>query len=327
MKGMLAKIDDAVRKMLSGTVLSKSEMVALLGMDADSDECAYLREKACECARTVTQNTAYLWGAVGVDYAGCAASCRFCSFGKEWGLVKTEQIYTLPEIIAQAREYVASGVHFIVLRTTQYYPLDMLTAFTRAIREEVRGDYELIVNPGDFDLPTANSLHENGVDGVYHAIRLREGTDTPFRPEYRINTLSAIKNSSLNLIHLVEPVGPEHSYEEIADRFLCAVEHGAYISGVMARIPVKGTPLGDIPQLSDNEIAKITAVLRLSGGSVVRHICVHPASEQAVQSGANVVVVETGAIPRDSQPASGKWLNFDAHSAKKLFEENGFTLG
>ncbi|MDR2969182.1 MAG: hypothetical protein LBV32_06205 [Tannerellaceae bacterium] len=324
---MFAKIDDAARKMLSGTILGKSEMVELLGMDTDSDECAYLREKACECARIVTQNKAYLWGAVGVDYIGCAASCRFCSFGKEWGLVKGERIYTLPEIIAQAREYVESGVHFIVLRTTQYYPLDALATFARAIRKEVEGDYELIVNPGDFDLQTANNLYENGVNGVYHAIRLREGTDTPFRPEYRIKTLSAIKSSPLNLIHLVEPVGPEHSYGEIADRFLCAVEHGAYISGVMARIPVKGTPLGDIPQLSDNEIAKITAVLRLSGGSVVRHICVHPASGAAVQSGANVVVVETGAIPRDSRPSSGKWLNFDALSAKKLFEENGFTVG
>jgi biotin synthase len=240
--------------------------------------------------------------------------------------VKTEKIYTLPEIIAQAREYVASEVHFVVLRTTQYYPLDTLAGFARAIREEVRGDYELIVNPGDFDLPAANRLYENGVNGVYHAIRLREGTDTPFCPEYRMNTLQAIKSSPLNLIHLVEPVGPEHSYGEIADRFLCAVEHGAYISGIMARIPVKGTPLGNIPQLSDAEIAKITAVLRLSGGSVVRHICVHPASAAAVRSGGNVAVVETGAIPRDNRPATGKWLNFDAHSAKKLFEENGFTV-
>jgi biotin synthase len=321
-----AKIDAAAGKLLSGSVLSKNEIVELLGMDARSDECGYLRKKADECGRIITGNKAYLWGAVGVDYASCAASCSFCSFGGEWGLVKTEKIYTLPEIIAQVREYVNAGVHFIVLRTTQYYSLETLAGFVQAVRKEVRGSYEVIVNAGDFDVRTANCLYESGVNGVYHAIRLREGIDTPFAPEHRLNTLSAVKSSPLSLIHLVEPAGPEHSYEEIADRFLCAVAYGAYISGIMARVPVKGTPLGDIPQLDSEEIAKITAVLRLAGGSSVRHICVHPASEPAIQSGANVVVVETGAIPRDGILIPGKWMDFDAHSAKKLFEENGFTI-
>lgn len=323
---MYKKIDAAADASLSGNALSKAEIVELLQINSYSDECAYLRKKADECGRIITKGKAYMWGAVGVDYACCDASCCFCSFGKEWDLVKTEKVYTLPEIIEQVKEYVANQVHFVVLRTTQYYSIEILMSYVQAIRKEVQGDYEVVINTGEFDLETANRLQESGVNGIYHAVRLREGVDTPFQIEHRLKTLSAVKNSPLNLIHLVEPVGPEHSYEEIAERFLCAVEHGAYISGIMARIPVKGTPLGYIMRLSDEEIAKMIAVLRLAGGKTVQHICVHPASELAIQSGANVVVLETGAIPRDTTLASGRWQNFDYHSAKKLFKENGFTI-
>ncbi len=323
---MYKKIDSAFEKVLLGVVLSKPEIVELLKIDTFSDECAYLREKANEASHILTDHKAYMWGAIGLDYAYCAASCGFCSFGTAWGLIETEKIYTLPEIISKAGEYVANGVHFIVLRTTQYYSLETLSDYVQAIRREVAGDYEIVINVGEFNIQMANHLHGSGVNGVYHAVRLREGVDTHFRVEDRLDTLSAVKNSPLNLIHLVEPVGIEHSYGEIADRFLCSLEYGVYISGIMARIPVKGTPLGDAPRLSDEEIAKMIAVLRLSGGKMVQNICVHPASELAIQSGANVVVIETGAIPRDQALASGKWMHFDYHSAKKLFSERGFVV-
>jgi len=323
---MYQKIDNAFMKALEGEKLSRSEIIDLLRVDTLSDECVYLRKKANEASHILTGGKAYMWGAIGLDYASCPADCQFCSFGASWGLIETESTYTIASIIQKAREYVENQVHFIVLRTTQYYSLDTLIGYVQAIRDEVEGDYEIVINVGEFDVEMANRLHENGVNGVYHAIRLREGIDTQFNIEERLDTLSAVYQSPLSLIHLVEPVGPEHSYEEIADRFLCSLEYGVYISGIMARIPVKGTPLGDIPRLSDEEIAKMIAVLRLSGGSTVQHICVHPASELALQSGANVVVIETGAIPRDQVLASGKWMNFDYHAAKTLFEKNEFIV-
>ena len=323
---MYQKIDNAFMKALEGEKLSRSEIIDLLRVDTFSDECVYLRKKANEASHILTGGKAYMWGAIGLDYASCPADCQFCSFGASWGLIEKESTYTIASIIQKAREYVENQVHFIVLRTTQYYSLDTLIGYVQAIRDEVEGDYEIVINVGEFDVETANRLHENGVNGVYHAIRLREGIDTQFNIEERLDTLSAVNQSPLNLIHLVEPVGPEHSYEEIADRFLCSLEYGVYISGIMARIPVKGTPLGDIPRLSDEEIAKMIAVLRLSGGLTVQHICVHPASELALQSGANVVVIETGAIPRDQALASGKWMNFDYHAAKSLLKKNEFIV-
>ena len=323
---MHQKIDNAFRKALDGIRLDRSEIIDLLKIDTFSDEGVYLRNKANEASHILTNNKAYLWGAIGVDYAPCVANCKFCSFGASWGLIEKENSYSIQAILPKIKEFVDNQVHFIVLRTTQYYSLETLTGYVQTIRKEISGDYEIVINVGEFDVQMANRLHENGVNGVYHAIRLREGIDTHFDIEDRLSTLSAVKQSPLNLIHLVEPVGVEHSYEEIADRFLCSLEYGVYISGIMARVPVKGTPLGDLPQLSDEEIAKMIAVLRLSGGKMVQHICVHPASELAVQSGANVVVIETGAIPRDQKLAAGKWLNFDYHTAKNLFTKNGFEV-
>ena len=74
-------------------------------------------------------------------------------------------------------------------------------------------------------------------------------------------------------------------------------------------------------------VAKTVAVLRLSGGSTVKNICVHPATDLAVRSGANVVVIETGAIPRDNELAQAKWRHFDCAKAKQLFQSEGYTIG
>lgn len=320
------KIDRAYDAALAGRVLTHEEIVELLHIETSSKECDYLRERAHEANLTLTGGGAYMWGAIGVDYASCAMNCDFCSFGKAWGLIGDEKIYSIDEIVARVGEYVADGVHFIVLRTTQHYSLETIAEFVGAIRKAVEGAYEIVVNVGEFGLATANTLYDSGVDGVYHAIRLREGINTHFRIAEREATLDAIQHSPLNLIHLVEPVGAEHTYDEIAERFLGAVRYGAYISGIMARIPVEGTPLGTQPRISDEEIAKQIAVLRLSGGSVVKHICVHPASEVALMSGANVAVIETGAIPRDNALAENKWRQFDCRTARELFERCGYRV-
>lgn len=323
---MKAKIDRAYNAVLQGDLLNKQSIIELLSVEAQSPDGLYLRQKAHQASLQLTNKQAFIWGAIGLDYAYCPQNCDFCSFGAAWGLIKEEKIYSLQEIIAQVKEYAACGVHFIVLRTTQYYPLDILRQCVRTIREEVPGSYEIVANVGEFNLDMANELYLSGVDGIYHAIRLREGRDTRFQVEDRLKTLEAIRQSPLHLIHLVEPVGPEHTYEEIADRFLETVRCGAYISGVMARVPVKGTPLGDIPPISEENIAKITAVLRLSGGNVVKNICSHPASELSVQSGANVLVIETGAVPRDNQISHKRWKGFDCKKAKEIFSRNGFKV-
>ena len=94
----------------------------------------------------------------------------------------------------------------------------------------------------------------------------------------------------------------------------------------MARFPVSGTPLGDTRRLTDEEMAHLVAVLRLSGGNVVHDICVHPASPQTMDSGANVMVVESGAIPRDTDFAENDWHDTSMLRARQLLEDAGYAV-
>lgn len=319
-------IDRVRQKCLDGVVPDRDEIIRLAGIDDTGEDCDYLRRAASEVARIKTGGKAYLWGAVGIDFVPCEMSCDFCSFGSEWGIVTENKIYTPEEIAREANEYVQQKVHYLVLRSTQFYKVEDLLRIVAYVREHVKGDYELILNIGEFDVGTANRLYEAGVDGIYHALRLREGTDTRFDVANRRKTLAAIRDSELKLIHLVEPVGEEHTAAEIADRFLEALSYGACISGIMARIPVAGTPLGGNKRIGDRRIAKLVAVTRLSGGGIVSDICVHPASLLAVESGANVAVVEKGAIPRDTTLSSSEWNNFNCSDAAKLFTDNGYII-
>ena len=86
------------------------------------------------------------------------------------------------------------------------------------------------------------------------------------RQEERKATLAAVRDSDLKLAHLVEPVGPEHTDDEIADVLMAALSNGAALSGAMARINVKGTPFESHDPLPDLRLAQIVAITRICGG-------------------------------------------------------------
>lgn len=324
---ILELIQESKRRCLSGAGLDRAAMVRLFDIDPVSDESMMLREAAYAASMHITEGKAFMWGAIGIDNKPCPMNCTFCSLGEKWGLIKEEIEYSDEEIISQVNSYANSGVHYIVLRTTEYYSPNELKKKLKKIREQVPGDYKLILNTGEFGYETACQIYDSGAYGIYHALRLREGIDTSFDPKIRMQTLAAIQRSPLELIHLVEPVGPEHTSEELADTFITAVNYGVKLSGVMARIPVKGTPFGDSKIISDARIAQLTAVYRLAGSMKVKNICVHPASIEAMKSGANVVVIETGVIPRDSDPFSiTEWHHFTADDAKGLLERAGYHI-
>lgn len=319
-------IDCTKKQGLAGTAPDRKTILSLLEIRQETEEMEYLLAAAQETAKIVTCKKAYLWGAIGINFAKCSMNCSFCSFGEKWGIVKDEFSLSEEEILAEAAAYVSAGVYYIVLRTTEFYDLEKLAHIVCRIRREVSGVYELILNVGEFDIQMANRMYRCGVDGIYHAVRLREGIDTGFEPAERKKTLKVIQKSPLKLIHLVEPLGPEHTNEEIADTFLGAIEYGVFLSGVMARVPVKGTPLGDTEQIAKERAAHITAVLRLAGGYMVPNICIHPVSDQAVKAGANVVVIEKGAIPRDDKPVKEAWHHFTPDKGRMLFEKNGYEV-
>lgn len=319
-------IDDLKRRALCGAPASREDALNLLAFRPDSEEAAYLGRTARELARTVAGNEGRIWSAIGVDCRPCSMNCEFCSFGEQWGLIRTPHEWSDAAIIAAARKFVADGASWVTLRTTEFYGLDRLCTLAKKVRGAVAGDYGLVVNTGEFGPSEAQAMAAVGINVVYHSLRLGEGQTTSFRPEDRRATLAAVRDSKLELAHLVEPVGPEHSDEELADVLLTALEYDATLSGAMARVNVKGTPFESHPQLPPLRLAQIVAVTRLCGGSRVPAICVHPPHREALEWGANVVVVETGAVPRDHSECSDEWQGFTVADARRLFRESGYKV-
>lgn len=319
-------ISYAEKQATTGIPLTREEIIQLLEIPLNSEDDIRLRETAHKVANQKTNGKGYIWSAVGADYAPCPMNCKFCSFGEEWRIIKNPVHYTSEEIIKRSREFVQKGAKFIVLRTTEFYSIPKLIDLVKQMREEIPGEYQVVFNTGELDMTITNLMLESGVNGVYHACRLREGEDTPFDPWIREDTMDNVFHSGLELTSLVEPIGTEHTNEEIADNFIKILKHGAIISGAMARIPVPGTPLGNTEKISDSRLAQIIAVLRLSGGNTVRDICVHPASLESLKSGANIMVVETGAIPRDANCENDNWHGVDMEKAKSLLEEAGYNV-
>ena len=73
-------------------------------------------------------------------------------------------------------------------------------------------------------------------------------------------------------------------------------------------------------------LAQIAAVTRLVGGVQTPDICVHPPTPQALAWGANVLVVETGAVPRADTESAEEWRQFTVQDALSLLLEAGYSL-
>ncbi len=319
-------IKKACNNALSGKILSRDDIIALLDLNPDSAEVEKLGAAAREAAAELTGNHGRVWSAIGVDFAPCPVNCDFCSFGEKWGVTKDAYELTTDEIIDLAAKLLHEGAKWLTLRTTEYYSLQKLAATAKKMRSAIAGNYKIVANTGELDRETADLLTSGGIQIIYHSLRLREEINTGIPVKNRLETLAAVKNSPLELAFLVEPVGTEHTSAEIADVFLTAMRYNASLTGAMARVPVPGTPLGNIPAVSERRLAQIAAVTRLAAGRNAPDICIHPPSQQALEWGANVVVVEVGAIPRDTCNTKQEWQNFDINTAITWFNQAGYKL-
>ncbi len=323
----MAVVERVAAGSLRGLLPSSEDIIHLLSVSPSSAEAAFLGRRARDMAHAVADNKGRVWSAVGVDCQPCRMNCEFCAFGEKWGLVARPYEWPCAQIIHAARKFVAQGASWVTLRTTEFYSLPKLLELVRELRREVSGSYGVVVNTGEFGPEQARAMQAAGLGVVYHSLRLGEGKTTCFKVEERLATLAAVRDSGLALAHLVEPVGPEHSNEELAHVLLTALAHGAALCGVMARVNVPGTPCGDAAraELSPLRLAQIAAVTRLAGGVQTPHICVHPPTPEALAWGANVLVVESGAVPRADQESPEEWRGFTVQDALGMLLEAGYA--
>ncbi|MFW5750472.1 MAG: hypothetical protein ACOCZK_02375 [Planctomycetota bacterium] len=302
------------------------DLLALLDTSVPDAQVAHLLQRADALTRELAGNRGYVWAAIGIDSTPCAMGCSFCSHAACWGAYNEQPPLPTDTVVALAGQAADAGADFVTLRTTQHYGIERLCALARRVRARIGDAIQLVVNTGEADIDAVAALRAAGVSMSYHTVRLREGVDTGHSLDQRLRSLAAIRAAGMGLQYLVEPVGPEHTAAEIITEARRARQLGAHGTGVMARIPVMGTPLAHLGQVSEAGLHRLTAVARLAypdGGAIC---CTHPPSPGALTCGCNTVVVEQAANPRDTGSSEGAWRGFDLGNARAMLRQAGFSV-
>ncbi len=375
---MKDKVESSIMKAMDGKLLDKQDIVNLLELPSQSQEVKLLGALARSISKSVADNRGKIWAAIGLDYASCKMNCSFCSLGEEWN--STRKYYELEEdeVMKITEAFIENGVNWLVIRTTEFYDFDKLIYYARKIKNILPEDVVFTVNTGDDNSRRSKELKDAGFDMVYQTIRLREGVDTdfsiddrketlgkitdsgmilsqylePIGPEHtseeiaerilaiveekgvdtdfsledRRETLGKITDSGMILSQYLEPIGPEHTSEEIAERILAIVEEKTTVAGVMKRVSVKGTPKFEFGDLDEERLAHIVAVMRIATRGHIEDIIIHPYSKKALDCGANAIVVDIGAIPRSPKMELKEWNSIDAEKAKMLLVDSGYYV-
>ena len=310
----------------TGELLNREEAILVLHEDLQGEALQRVYAEADRRTRAYWKNRGRIWTAIGVDSAPCSRNCKFCSHGAAWGVYQKQYTLSFEEILNHVRQMIPLKPDWITLRTTQDYGIEKLCSLVQEIRKLMPPEMEVVVNTGEFGFEEAKKLKEAGVAVAYHTIRLREGCDTGLSVEDRIATLQAMQKAGLKMAALVEPLGPEHTDEEIIEAAFRLKPYDIKLGGVMARVPIPGTPLYELGQVSEERQTRVIAMTRLIYGPEVDAICIHPPLPAAMKAGANTVVVECGAIPRDPDTSESLWRDFSIPAANKLFCEQGFNV-
>lgn len=314
----------ALHRAIDGEYLSFEEITALLNFDEKSVQVESLMAAAHEKAMAISGGRGQIWLAIGLDSAPCPYDCSFCAFAQKWRASTDSWRLETEQVLKLIKENDQPGVSNITLRTTAIYPFEDLLKIG-ALASPLK-HARLTANIGDFRSDEAEKLLRSGFKTIYHAWRLGEGVDTKIHPEERLATINSIKKSNLDLAALVEPVGGEHTAEELAERIVAYRKAGAALSGAMSRVNIPGTPKADCPGISARRLAQITAVIRLALSSATHSICSHPPDPEVARAGANTVVVDSGAVPRDLNIACQPWRAFSIAEARKLLWRAGYEI-
>jgi biotin synthase len=153
-----------------------------------------------------------------------------------------------------------------------------------------------------------------------------EGRDTRIDPQVRLDTVRAAREAGLLIGTCVEPIGPEHSIEEIAEKILIGREIDPCYSGAMRRINIPGSELERYGMISEYRLAFLVSVVRLAMGRDLIGNCTHVPNLFGAVAGANLFWAEVGANPRDTEAETSKGRGMDVKSCMEIFKEADFNI-
>lgn len=303
--------------------LSENDIIDLLNIDNQSRQFYELLAVSSALSRRKFGNRGYVFTQIGINAEPCSINCKFCSMASSHYSMDSQWDKTAEEINEELTFLQRGYFDDFFLMTTADYPQEQFISIGRAVKPNLREGQKLVANIGDFDLSTARKLKEAGFTGAYHINRLREGIDTEANPKAREATLDAIKEAGLELYYCIEPIGPEHTYEELTKEILRARDLDIGVMAAMRRVAVPGTPLYHRGQISALELSKIVAVTNIAVNPS-RAMNVHEPIQAALLAGVNQLYAEVGANPRDTDSHTEQNRGFNPAAAWQMMAEFGY---
>lgn len=317
-----------LEKALNGESPSKEECKYLLTFDEVSLEASCIRAVANEIMRQKSENSAIILGQVGISVAECAGGCKFCTFGE--GHTKfTPFCLTEEEVHQKISSFCdKDDLYGLFLMTMHDYDLQQFLNAVKTAQSLIHPSTKIWSNVGDSDIDTFREMKKAGVEGVYHVCRIGEGRETNLKQEDRIKTMENAMDAGLKLYTCCEPIGPEHTPQELVDNMFLGIELGCTQHAAMRRVAVPGAPLSIHGQISELRLAQIVAVVALASFSTptMTYCGVHEPNGMAYLSGANIITAETGANPRDNTTDTSKNRGMEMNDCRRMLLEAGFSF-
>ena len=144
--------------------------------------------------------------------------------------------------------------------------------------------------------------------------------------EDRIKSMQNALEAGLELYTCCEPIGPEHSVDELVDNIFIGIEMNIYQHAAMRRVAVPGAPLAHYGQISELRLAQIVAVIALASATVptMAYMGAHEPNKLCYTAGANIITAESGANPRDNSDDTAENRGMDMARCRKMMFECGF---
>ncbi len=318
---MDATIKRIIDEALSGRIIEDKEINALYAVPLLSEESFYIQWAGRKMSEECSGGMAEVHGQVGVNSGPCSCNCAFCSFAASNKVFTEQHVEPTEEIIDKCLILKEQGANAIYLMATATLGFTSYLEIAARVYERLGKDIPLIANIGDFNREKALALKEAGFIGVYHALRIGEGIATRIDPKKRMESFAAARAAGLLLGTCVEPVGPEHSLDELVQKTVIAREARPVFSGAMRRINIPDTELCRHGMTSEARMAHILAVVRLAMGYGIAGNCTHEPNVTGAQAGANLLWAEAGANPRDVVEETESSRGFDMKRCRNILAE------
>ncbi len=326
-KDLDKKVAKIIERAYGGHSATEEDCAYMLGLPDDSTEAFAVRAAAASLVRKRTKNSGVIFAQIGTECAPCPADCDFCSFGVSHTSFEP-MLMEDDEIVEKVKSFCQGGdLYGLWLMTMHEYDIDRFLHVVRLAREHAPAETNLYSNVGDTGYEDFCKMKEAGIDGVYHICRIGEGVHTKLDPDARYETMRNAVMAGLATLNAVEPIGPEHTPEELAHKIFEMKKYGPIQTGSMKRIAVPGTPFADKGEITHFQLSKIVAVqsLALVNSEVLPWIGIHEPCEAGYLSGANLITAETGVNPRDTAQDTSSNRGLDMDACRRMLYEAGFS--